>query len=147
MLQAAMPIFFRLFYINGDVMKKVAKLFGMFVILGVLAGCARTAPIANIQTTVSAGHTEAQVKSAILKAGIQRQWIMNEVSPGVIKARQQTREFTAEVRINYTANSYSINYENSLNLRASGGKIHKNYNRWIRNLDKDIQVNLASSGL
>lgn len=128
-------------------MKKVAKLFGMFVILGVLAGCARTAPIANIQTTVSAGHTEAQVKSAILKAGIQRQWIMNEVSPGVIRARQQTREFTAEVRINYTANSYSINYENSLNLRASGGKIHKNYNRWIRNLDKDIQVNLASSGL
>ena len=126
-------------------MKKVAKLFGMFVILGALAGCARTAPIDNIQTTVSAGHTEAQVRSAILKAGIQRQWIMNDVAPGVIKARQQAREFTAEVRIKYSASGYSITYDSSTNLRASGGKIHKNYNRWVRNLDKDIQVNLASS--
>jgi hypothetical protein len=52
----------------------------------------------------------------------------------------------AEVRVNYTATSYSITYANSQNLRASGGKIHKNYNRWVNNLDKDIQVNLSASG-
>ncbi|MFZ2610310.1 MAG: hypothetical protein WAX32_04560, partial [Raoultella planticola] len=32
----------------------------------------------------------------------------------------------------------------SSNMLASGGKIHKNYNRWVHNLDKDIQVNLAA---
>lgn len=67
---------------------------------------------------------------------------------GVIKARQQSRAHTAEIRINYTASSYDINYENSQNLRASGGQIHKNYNRWVRNLDKEIQLNLsAGAGL
>lgn len=50
----------------------------------------------------------------------------------------------AEVRITYTATSYDIKYDSSLNLQASGGKIHKNYNRWVRNLDKDIQLNLSA---
>ncbi|MBF5602231.1 hypothetical protein HQI21_26760, partial [Escherichia coli] len=44
----------------------------------------------------------------------------------------------------YTATYYNIKYDSSLNLQASDGKIHKNYNRWVRNLDKDIQVNLST---
>lgn len=59
------------------------------------------------------------------------------------KARQQSRDHVAEVRITYTASSYDIKYDSSFNLQASGGKIHKNYNRWVRNLDKDIQLNLS----
>lgn len=126
-------------------MNKIVKLLAAFAVVGALAGCARTAPVANITSTVGTGHTQAQVKSAILNAGVQRDWIMNEAGPGVIKARQQSRDHVAEVRINYSASSYSINYENSQGLRAGGGKIHKNYNRWVRNLDKDIQVNLTRS--
>ncbi|EAA8386706.1 hypothetical protein OZ379_000692 [Salmonella enterica] len=126
-------------------MKNWMKWLAAFAVVGALAGCARTAPIDNIQSTVSAGHTEAQVKNAILKAGAQRQWIMNDAGPGVIKARQQNRDHIVEVRITYSATGYSIKYDSSLNLLASGGKIHKNYNRWVRNLDKDIQINLASS--
>lgn len=125
-------------------MKKIVKWLAAFAVVGALAGCARTAPVDNVHSTVSAGHTAEQVKAAILKAGPQRQWIMNEISPGVIKARQQTAGHIAEVRINYTATGYSINYDSSLNLMASGGKIHKTYNRWVRNLDKDIQIALAS---
>lgn len=125
-------------------MKKIVKLFAVCSVMAILAGCARTAPIANIQTSVSSGHTEQQVKSAILKAGAQRQWIMNDAGPGVIKARQQNRDHVAEVRINYSATGYTINYDSSFHLLASGGKIHKNYNRWVHNLDHDIQVSLAS---
>ena len=29
-------------------------------------------------------------------------------------------------------------------ISTTVGKIHKNYNRWVRNLDKDIQVNLST---
>jgi hypothetical protein len=112
-----------------------------------LVGCARTAPVDNVHSTVSAGHSEAQVRNAILKAGAQRQWIMNDVGPGVIKARQQNRNHSAEVRITYSATAYSIDYDSSQNLLASQGKIHKNYNRWVRNLDKDIQVSLATNAL
>lgn len=125
-------------------MKKVIRWAAAIAVIGALAGCARTAPIEQIQTTVSAGHTEAQVKKAIIKAGTQREWIMSEAGPGVIKARQQSRDHVAEIKITYSATSYSINYDSSLNLMASGGKIHRNYNRWVHNLDKDIQINLAA---
>ncbi|HAU5601641.1 TPA: hypothetical protein JD320_000785 [Citrobacter koseri] len=124
------------------------KWFAAIAVVGALAGCARTAPIDQVHSSVSAGHTQEQVKNAILKAGVQRQWIMSEVGPGVIKGRQQTRNHVAEVRITYSAIGYDIKYDSSLNLQASGGKIHKNYNRWVHNLDKDIQVNLsAGAGL
>ncbi|HBK3301634.1 TPA: hypothetical protein KEX12_002554 [Citrobacter koseri] len=120
------------------------KWFAAITVVGALAGCARTAPIDQVHSSVSAGHTQEQVKNAILKAGVQRQWIMSEVGPGVIKGRQQTRNHVAEVRITYSATSYDIKYDSSLNLQASGGKIHKNYNRWVHNLGKDIQVNLSA---
>ncbi|MBA7844740.1 hypothetical protein HV213_01790 [Klebsiella sp. RHBSTW-00484] len=125
-------------------MKKVIRWAAAIAVIGALAGCARTAPIEQIQTTVSAGHTEAQVKKAIIKAGAQREWIMSDAGPGVIKARQQSRDHVAEIKITYSATRYSINYDSSLNLMASGGKIHRNYNRWVHNLDKDIQINLAA---
>ena len=128
-------------------MKQYIKWFAAIAVVGALAGCARTAPIDQVHSSVTAGHTQDQVKNAILKAGVQRKWIMTEAGPGVIKARQQSRDHVAEVRT-YTASSYDIKYDSSFNLQASGGKIHKNYNRWVRNLDKDIQLNLsAGAGL
>lgn len=125
-------------------MKKYVQWFAAIAVAGALAGCARTAPVEQIRTTVSAGHTEAQVKQAILRAGVQRQWIMSQTAPGAIAARQQAHDHVVEVRINYSASGYSIHYVSSSNMLASGGKIHKNYNRWVHNLDKDIQVNLAA---
>lgn len=125
-------------------MNRMIKWISALAIFGLLAGCAHTVPVANIQTTVGAGHTVEQVKKAIFQAGVEREWIMNEAGNGVIKARQQSRDHVAEVRISYTASGYSIRYDNSLNLSASNGKIHPNYNRWVRNLDKDIQVNLSA---
>ncbi|MBM3071828.1 hypothetical protein HV346_21660 [Enterobacter sp. RHBSTW-00994] len=125
-------------------MKKLVKWCAAFAIVGALAGCARTAPIDQVHTIVSAGHTSEQVKNAILNAGHQRKWIMTEAGPGVIKGRLQTRDHFAEVRIPYSATGYSINYANSLNLKAGDGKIHKSYNRWVQNLDNDIQLNLSA---
>ena len=114
-------------------------------VVGALAGCARTAPIEQVNAIVSAGHTEAQVKDAIIKAGAQRQWIMSDAGPGVIKGKLQNRDHVADIKINYSATSYSIVYVSSINLMASNGKIHRNYNRWVHNLDKDIQVTLAAN--
>lgn len=128
-------------------MRKFMQWLAIIAVAATLAGCARTAPVEQIQTTVSAGHSADQVKQAILRAGVQRQWIMTEPAPGVIKARQQVRDHIAEVRIPYSANGYAIHYDSSFNLMASGGKIHKNYNRWVHNLDKDIQANLAADAI
>jgi len=125
-------------------MKKIIKWFAAVAVVGALAGCARTAPIDQVHATVSTGHTAEQVKTAILKAGQKRDWIMSEAGPGVIKGRLQARDHSVEIRIPYCATSYSINYERSMNLKAADGKIHKNYNRWVHNLDHDIQMNLSA---
>ena len=125
-------------------MKKIVKWCAAAVFVGALAGCARTAPIAQVHSIVSTGHTADQVKTAILKAGQKRDWIMTETGPGMIKGRLQSRDHSVQVSIPYTATSYSINYENSLNLKAADGKIHKNYNRWVNNLDHDIQLILSA---
>jgi len=126
-------------------MNQLMKWIVAFAVIAMLGGCARTAPVDNIKSTVSTGHTEADVKRAILAAGMQNRWVMNAAAPGVIKARLQTRGHVAEARINYNTTSYSITYDSSLNLMASDGKIHKNYNRWVRNLDQAIQFNLSDS--
>lgn len=126
-------------------MKKFVKWLAAAAIMGSLAGCvSRTAPIETVQNNVSTGHTDAQVRSAILKAGLNRQWIMADAGPGIIKGRQQARDHTANIIVQYSANSYIIKYDGSVNLMASGGQIHKNYNRWVHNLDKDIQLNLST---
>lgn len=126
-------------------MKKIVKYLAAAAIIGILGGCAsRTAPIETVQNSVSAGHTDAQVRTAILKAGMSRQWIMSDFGPGVIKGRLQSRDHTAEIRVQYSANGYIIKYDSSTNLMASGGQIHRNYNRWVHNLDKDIQLNLST---
>ncbi|ELY2740822.1 hypothetical protein ACOJD8_000759 [Cronobacter turicensis] len=125
-------------------MKKVTKWVAALAVMGALAGCARTAPVDNIQSTVSGKHTAQQVRTAILKAGKQREWMMTDAGPGVITGRLKNRDHSAEIRIPYSANGYSINYVGSMNLKASDGKIHKNYNRWVNNLDKDIQLNLST---
>lgn len=125
-------------------MKKIIHWMIAATVVGALAGCARTAPIEQVNAIVSAGHTEAQVKDAIIKAGAQRQWIMSDAGPGVIKGKLQNRDHVADIKINYSATSYSIVYVSSINLMAANGKIHRNYNRWVHNLDKDIQITLAA---
>lgn len=50
---------------------------------------------------------------------------MTEAEPGLSKGRLQTRGHLVDVRISYSATSYSINYANSSNLMAKDGTIHK----------------------
>ena len=80
----------------------------------------------------------AQVKLAIMSAGVTLGWNMAEESPGMIKATLNLRTHTAVVKIPYDANKYSIIYMSSVNLDEKDGKIHKNYNSWVQNLSKKI---------
>ncbi|KAA9001946.1 hypothetical protein FJU30_06610 [Affinibrenneria salicis] len=118
----------------------LATLFCVFT----LAGCARTAPVLNVSTPITAQYSSEQVKKAILQAGLEREWIMTPAAPGVINGHIDQRGHVADIRINYSSTSYSISYVNSQNLLAEQGKIHRNYNRWVNNLNREIQLKLAS---
>lgn len=127
-------------------MMKLEQMIAGVICIVALAGCSaleRTEPVRTPQTIITQHVTAEQVKSAIINAGQGRDWIMSEAGPGVINAVQNIRKHSVTVRINYSERNYSINYVSSVNLLASDGEIHRSYNHWVNNLDKDIQKKLA----
>ena len=119
-------------------MKLLSYLFALSLL--VLAPAAVAAPIENI-TDASVGHELSleQIKKAILLAGNGRGWLMKETTDGQIEAVLNIRSHQAIARIDYNVQSYSITYVDSTNLKANTGQIHKNYNKWINNLNSDIK--------
>lgn len=90
-----------------------------------------------IPTTIQA--SQEQVKQAILKNLVARKWTVQRISPELIQAEITVREqFHAEIDIQYSASAYKIVYRDSRDLDYKDGKIHKNYIRWVRLLDKGI---------
>lgn len=117
------------------------------ILLVTVAGCA--APIYNVDsapvTTSSAKQlSTAQVREAIVRAGASLGWIMKDAGPNSLVGTLHLRSHTAVVNIPYSEKSYSIKYVSSENLNAANGKIHKNYNGWISNLTRAIEVQLAA---
>ncbi|SQI32184.1 Uncharacterised protein [Serratia plymuthica] len=83
----------------------------------------------------------------ILYAWLNRGWIINPVSEGVIDGKILLRGHSADIRITYSTNRYQIRHVGSNNMDAKEGKIHSNYNRWVANLNKDIQLELARQNI
>ena len=82
------------------------------------------------------------MERSIIRAGSQLGWVMTPVRPGLVSGRLDLRTHIAVVDVPYDAKSYSIKYKESTNLNADGANIHKNYNGWIENLDRNIRAEL-----
>ena len=81
----------------------------------------------------------AQMQQAIVKALVGRGWTVQEITPRRVQAQITVREqYHAEIDIPYSADHYRIQYRDSRGLDYKDGKIHKNYIRWVRLLDKGI---------
>ncbi|GEA22213.1 hypothetical protein [Vibrio harveyi] len=123
------------------------KLFISVLLTLLLVGCGRVQPVLNVEDTpVAYDLQNKQVKAAIVQSATNRGWTIEETSPGVLIAKINVRSHFAEVKIPYSNKYYSIIYLNSVNLKATDGKIHRNYNRWVNNLNVDIQRALALLG-
>lgn len=117
-----------------------------FIALGLLmlGGC-RTAPVLNIDAQpISGKHTMQQVEKAIVRAGRTLGWRMHPKESGRMEGVLYLRTHMAKVDIMYDTSKYSIKYKDSSNLEYDDktGTIHSNYNGWIENLNKAIQVQL-----
>lgn len=109
-----------------------------------LASCGRLQPVMSIENMpVAAKLQTKQVKTAIIQAASDRGWTIEEASPKELIAKIHVRSHYTEVKIPYSAKSYSIIYITSKNLNAKDGMIHRNYNRWVHNLNADIRRKLA----
>lgn len=90
---------------------------------------------------------EILVKS--IKLGLANfNWRIIEEKPGSITARYEKSEGAvfAVIRVDYDSVSYTINYVDSgrLDVDLKQLRIHRNYPRWIANLDKFIYMNYIS---
>ena len=116
-----------------------------------LAACPAAVPIQNVNdepvSTPSGKHLSAsQVRSAIMTAGTSLGWRIADAGPGRLEGTLHLREHTAVVDIPYSAAKYSILYKSSEKLEASGGNIHRNYNGWVQNLDRQIRAEISRMG-
>jgi hypothetical protein len=122
-------------------MKKVLIALAM---VSVMSSAAIAAPIVNVpktEVTVSQGRTvDGAIKSALEGRG----WVIKSESPGRIEAYVAPRTHRADILITYDDHSYAITYVSSSNLDYNEKRqsIHKNYNRWIANLQLDIRARL-----
>ncbi|CAM3650981.1 putative lipoprotein [Pseudomonas reidholzensis] len=105
-----------------------------------LAGCT-SKPVLNPseQLVANHGYSQSQVQLAILKGIANRGWTAQKLAPGLIQADILVRgTHYAAVDIHYSASEYRISYRDSREMDYKNGSIHRNYNRWVANLDKNI---------
>jgi len=113
------------------------------------AGCT-SKPVLNTQHDLpaSAQVSEEKVKQVIVAALQKREWTVLRQSPQLVQAEITVRnQYYAAIDIRYTRNSYAITYRDSRDLGYKDGKIHRNYNRWVSMLDRDIMAGLRSAGM
>jgi hypothetical protein len=123
----------------------------LFVMLVMPAHAARTAPIyAPEPIQVPAGKNADAVKKAVRKALFDKGWETREIGSGHLQGKysKSGRGVThvAEVDVRFDAKSVRISYKDSqeLNYDKAAGVIHKTYNNWVRNLEKNVRANLGA---
>ena len=131
-------------------MVRVSRWVAVLATVAALSACNTLAPIQNVEnvsvaTSTNRPLTPVEVRAAIVRAGAGLGWIMKDASPGAINGTLLLRTHTAEMQIPYSATSYGIVYKSSVNLQEVGGKIHRNYNGWVQNLNRGINAQLAAS--
>lgn len=100
---------------------------------------------------VPAGKSADEVKNAVRRALLQRNWRVKEIARGHVEAKYSKAgrrgvEHVATVDIQYDTKNIRIAYKDSqeLNYDKDANEIHPTYNKWVRNLEKDIRLNLGA---
>ena len=89
-------------------------------------------------------------RATAIKAALkERGWAVDKEQPGAIMATYTKPNkdvpggaHTATIGIEFDATTFSIKYVDSKNMMydAAEGTIHRNYNRWVANLERDLMT-------
>jgi NADH:ubiquinone oxidoreductase subunit len=99
-----------------------------------------------VTISVRANMTAPEMGKAIAAAASARGWMPKSVDEGTIEAKLLIRTHELVVDIAYTATKYTIKYKSSKNLGYNEKRqtIHKNYKKWLGNLDAGIKETLLA---
>lgn len=106
-----------------------------------LAGCGTTIGIYNVDKPIPAAVGSAgtyQIEAFINQAAFNKNWKVDKVRPGELRASQEWDAKVATVTILFDAQRYSIRYHSSLNLDERDGSINPQYNARVRTLEAEI---------
>lgn len=128
-------------------MRKICTVMAIFIIAIATSGCG-SKPMLKLENNKIPSLNNGSpmklevVKSVILRSCEGRGWVTKDKGGNVIEAQYSGRDHRAIIEIPYSQNSYSIVYKDSDGLGYKNGKIHNNYNRWVRYLSEDIQLGI-----
>lgn len=126
--------------------KNLFYVFSTLILMLSLSGCG-TKPIHDVEqhAVPSTIQSSDQVKDAIIRAGASLGWIIKVQDKNHLTGTLLLRTHVAKISIPYSKDSYSLIYQSSENLdyNPEDKTIHNNYNGWISNLDRNIQVQLS----
>jgi hypothetical protein len=133
----------------------IIRLFAVLPFVALLAlpaYAANTAPIYTPEPIqVPAGKSAEEVKKAVRKALFDKDWEIREIGPGHLQGKHtksggKDKLHVAVLDVRFDTKSVRIGYKDSqeLNYDKASGAIHKTYNNWVRNLEKNIRANLGA---
>ncbi|MDV7341018.1 hypothetical protein RYZ26_15535 [Terasakiella sp. A23] len=88
-----------------------------------------------------------EISEVIELSAVNRKWLVEEQYPGLLTLTFRKKTHMAVVEVSFDQSNYSIKYVNSTHLLYNGTTIHRNYNRWVANLERDIEMNLQKAAI
>ena len=127
------------------------------VALVILMGCAREEPVYEVHDRAVPRHLAAlglvEIEKRLVNAAYATQWEAKPIKRGLLQATNRWRHHVAVVKIEFNSRTFSIKYESSENLLHGEGYvhssgtvpavIHRNYNKRVRQLEIEIERQLA----
>ncbi len=114
-----------------------------WALVGLQACAARIEPIYNVENHPLPAAAQRlsldDIGRDIIIAGTPRHWRFEPLGPGQMKATYDNGKHAATVKLTYTQKAYSITLVSTYNLLQEGDGVHRTYNHWVRNLEKDIE--------
>lgn len=124
--------------------------FCLFLVAGT-AWAARIEPIYNVVEHPIPAMAQKlpldDIGRNIMVAGLHRHWHFDLVGPGELRGTNASGSRSAVIKVTYTQKSYSISLVQSSNFDQVGDQIHRRYNNWIHNLERDIDDQFTRVGL
>ncbi len=117
-----------------------------FLVVFSTAGCSPAKIYDVPKQEVAQKVSKDDIYKAIVKTAYLRGWEVKKVEDGLLNATYSKPKFTVTVAISYTDNSYDIDYKESEGLMydETEQSIHKNYNTWVKTLEREINARLVS---
>jgi hypothetical protein len=113
-----------------------------------VTGCSKTAPMVTPKFQVPVSDTK-RIHEVVKTALINRRWVILKNEPNAIEASYtRGNQYVAHIRVSHVGRQITISHVDSHDMLYSQGSagpvIHRWYNTWVQNLERDIQVAIGS---